>query len=346
MNVVLFGAGNTGREVLAMLRSIGIEPVAFLDETPQKIGTIIDSIPVKSPEEFASEATNKPLVIVCLAKTFTNTSLKIRKLNKIGFVAISFLQLPHIFPHLTTRFQTSIPRLLTSLDDINRLNALVFDDRSRKVLNEQIQFRLTLDGSVITSLDKLIYFPSPQDVPLDIQDQAYFLDAGAYDGDTLFMASGLLPQCIKAYAFEPDEANFSKLKLVVDKVGFECEAIQAAISDEDGVMAFSSSGDMSSSLDQNGTTTVVAMSLPRVLESNFTGHPCYLKFDIEGSEASAIKSALPWIARNKPKMAISIYHHPSDLWQIPLMIADLNVGYNIALRCYGYEGNEVVCYCF
>src|SRR5437763_16298668 len=47
--LALYGAGRFGREMLARLRSCGIEPVLFLDDTPAKQGSVVDGLEVVAP---------------------------------------------------------------------------------------------------------------------------------------------------------------------------------------------------------------------------------------------------------------------------------------------------------
>jgi len=54
-----------------------------------------------------------------------------------------------------------------------------------------------------------------------------------------------------------------------------------------------------------------------------------IKMDIEGAEMSALKGASKIIRKFKPMLAISAYHKPEDLWQIPIKIKELNVKYKI-----------------
>src|SRR3954470_19182151 len=48
-DIVLFGAGNLGRRTSAGLRSIGIEPLCFIDNNEARWGESLEGIPVLSP---------------------------------------------------------------------------------------------------------------------------------------------------------------------------------------------------------------------------------------------------------------------------------------------------------
>ena len=50
------------------------------------------------------------------------------------------------------------------------------------------------------------------------------------------------------------------------------------------------------------------------------------------------------IIRNKPKLAICVYHKPCDLWEIPLLIKSIVPEYKIYLRHYSGSILESVCY--
>ena len=59
--LVLFGAGNLGRRTLAGLRTIGIEPLCFIDNDEAKWGRNLNGLLVLSPKEgvklYGSRAT-------------------------------------------------------------------------------------------------------------------------------------------------------------------------------------------------------------------------------------------------------------------------------------------------
>ena len=77
---------------------------------------------------------------------------------------------------------------------------------------------------------------------------------------------------------------------------------------------------------------------------NMNGAPVYLKFDVEGAEWEALKGCEKLLARARPLMAISAYHRPDDLWQLPLYIDSLGLGCRFYLRTQGEDGMDVICY--
>jgi len=70
----------------------------------------------------------------------------------------------------------------------------------------------------------------------------------------------------------------------------------------------------------------------------------YIKMDLEGSEMHALKGAKSTILKNKPKLAISLYHNQSHLVDIYKFISGLNLGYKFYFRIHTKVGSDVVLY--
>jgi hypothetical protein len=72
--------------------------------------------------------------------------------------------------------------------------------------------------------------------------------------------------------------------------------------------------------------------------------PTFIKMDIEGSEIDALNGAAGIIRRDKPKLAVCVYHKPSDLWKIPLLVHNLQPKYQFYLRHYSNHLSDTVLY--
>ena len=66
--------------------------------------------------------------------------------------------------------------------------------------------------------------------------------------------------------------------------------------------------------------------------------------DIEGAELEALKGEEKTIQANRPDLGICVYHSPSHLWEIPLYLHGLGVGYRLYLRNYTSFTGETVLY--
>jgi FkbM family methyltransferase len=70
----------------------------------------------------------------------------------------------------------------------------------------------------------------------------------------------------------------------------------------------------------------------------------FIKMDIEGSEAAALEGAHKTISECRPKLAICLYHKPSDLWTIPAEIKGKYPFYDLYLDHHSLHGEETVMY--
>ena len=50
------------------------------------------------------------------------------------------------------------------------------------------------------------------------------------------------------------------------------------------------------------------------------------------------------IARDRPVIAMCVYHQQPHLWQLPLLVQSMVDGYAYYLRPYNEEGWDLVCY--
>ncbi len=74
-------------------------------------------------------------------------------------------------------------------------------------------------------------------------------------------------------------------------------------------------------------------------------NPTHIKMDVEGAEYDAIKGAEKTIARHRPNLAICLYHKSSDLWEIPLLIHEIEPRYDMYIRVHEDLCLSTVLYC-
>ena len=66
--------------------------------------------------------------------------------------------------------------------------------------------------------------------------------------------------------------------------------------------------------------------------------------DIEGAEYNTIMGAKETIIKHKTRMAISLYHKPSDIYEIPILLMKLRDDYKFYIRHYTNCMWEMVLY--
>ncbi len=70
----------------------------------------------------------------------------------------------------------------------------------------------------------------------------------------------------------------------------------------------------------------------------------FIKMDLEGSEMMALKGAEKIIKRNKPKLAICIYHSDQDMLEIIKYIHQLVPEYRLYIRHHSTSYIDTVLY--
>ena len=94
-------------------------------------------------------------------------------------------------------------------------------------------------------------------------------------------------------------------------------------------------------MSETGETEVQARRLDDVLAGRKV---TFIKMDIEGSEMAALRGAERIIREQRPRLAISIYHKPEDMWEIPSYILQCHPDYKLYVRHYSISDTETVLY--
>ena len=345
--VVVFGAGSTSTCYQKCFELEGIRPVYYIDNSAAKQGTVFHGVSVVSVEELVSlqHTFSKPvLVLIC--------SLQISACKQIQ------LQMQKCGLTYTTVdayvFKKNKPLIKEVYD-------LLEDDFSRDVYAGIIQSRVdagTIPESIICDEQ---YFTLPQFLS-DSQTEV-FVDLGAYVGDTIEQyinkRSGMFK---KIYAFEPDSLNFSalnyrslrlkkewafsddKLTLIHAGVGAKTERKLFSTPICEGGVSFSANLGASFATETNeNAEEIMIYAIDDYFKDQQVG---FIKADIESYELNMLHGAESVIKRDKPLLAVSIYHSASDMFMVPLFIREICKDYKLKIRQHKYSLTETVLYAY
>jgi FkbM family methyltransferase len=278
-----------------------------------------------------------------------------KKLNNDGFTNVinftdSVLLLPSILKETAKTNYLWLVEDVKSMLDVEKLklvSEILVDEKSKMLLEKIIALRSTLDVKHYITPTDTEYFPS--DIPiLQNLNSINFVDCGAYTGDSV---EELLKQTINvssSISFEPDTKNLlslqsqlQTLKQKYSKTNFL--VFPVGIYSSNSILKFSNNGiDSSASFNENSNIDVPVVALDTVL---LNSNPNYIKMDIEGAEKEALLGAIQTIQKHKPNLAICLYHKPQDLWELPLLIKEIEPSYDMYIRVHEDMCLSTVLYC-
>ena len=350
--IVLFGAGRLGRRTLQGLRRVGRTALAFADNAEQLWGSTIDGVPVLSPAEAAARFGKSATFVVTIWRAggthrYEQSRRQLAGLDCTHVVPMMVLGWKYpdeMLPH----YCLDLPHgVLDDASSVRQAFELLSDSRSQAEFVAQLRFRLFAD------LDALPHPDSEQQYLASglysVRDDDVFVDGGAYDGDTLRSVLASRRPFLEYVALEPDAANFGELQRYVGTLPLpvrqRVKVLQIAAYSHRRRMRIDGSGSASavliSATGPSQPDDVECVPLDEICERRRVG---FLKLDIEGAEPDAILGARRVLARDRPIVAMCVYHRQNHLWQLPLLVRSLVDDYHYYLRPYNEEGWDLVCY--
>lgn len=196
-------------------------------------------------------------------------------------------------------------------------------------------------GSLIENMMQAQYFDL-EDLRCD--DDEVFVDVGCLNGATVW---GFIKWCQgkyrHIYCFEPDTKCFSVCSESLSDLINEGNVtlIEKGVGAVQGKVRFQSADRGMSSISVDGNMEIDVMRLDDVFcDTRVT----FLKMDIEGAERDALRGAEHVIRRDRPKLAISVYHRKEDIVKIPALLLDFQPNYTFYMRHYSLSSGETVLY--
>ena len=365
--VILFGAGSLGIRLCNALRINGVNISCFCDNDPEIIGGECAEHPVISTEHLKRDHLES-LIIISVSRSRVQ---EIRnQLLSLGFSNDS-ISIP---PFDSLLYYSNVVKLYWSIYDLHAhaeqlkdTYDLLFDHKSKELFIHRMAlfaggFDYRSFERFIDTFADLISNRSPDLFSSPRYDENHFYfnsDFLPLDKNEVFANVGaLVGECAIEFAkaceakgfkyreivnFEPDPSNFLLLRANMEHLK-NVTCLPYGLWSHRSSLRFSNPAQSALAgtpgwLDENGDQVVQVVSLDEELpNANIT----FMKMDVEGAENEAIKGAAETIRRNKPKLAISLYHKRDDIFEIPLLIHQLYPGYKFYLRHHSTTFSETV----
>ena len=346
--IYIYGTGKAGQEVWQLLTNRGLKITGYMDHHTSE-NYFIDGVPIFQPDSPTISSRNQTVIVLAIHNREADMPALISRLQSLGYV--TFISMVDLYDDFATQlgskyWLTRRTFYLSYEREIDAVASLFTDQGSLNVFDCMMRFRLTGNYALLPTPDlECQYFPA--DLP-PWPSQLRFVDCGAYNGDTLvsFLRAEYEYQAVAA--FEPDQENFRKLSLYVSQnqekfpntVLYPCGVYSSTTQ-----LTFETGVGEATKVSDKGNTVVQCTSLD---ESIPTFAPDLIKMDIEGAEMEAILGAKQLINMYQPALAISVYHHPAHIWEVPLLINQIaqeyNIRYTYFLRAHAQNGFDTIFY--
>lgn len=199
------------------------------------------------------------------------------------------------------------------------------DNLSKNILLKHLYYRLSFNNSVFLDVQEKF---ENQYFDIQISDSDIFVDGGCFDGKTSIELLNRNKNIEKVYCFEPDANNLKKIYKNLQKYS-QVNIMECGLWNKEEELGFLSTSDEISRVVENSDYKIILNTI-----DNLVPDATFIKLDIEGSEEKAIEGAWNTIQKGSPKLAISIYHRPNDLFEILNLIKLINKNYHFYIRHY------------
>ncbi len=337
--IALYGAGLMGLDAVEYLRDRRLKITCFIDNSVQKQGTTLAGIPIVSFDHPLVKASSFVLITT---RTAVNEISK--QLHADGFDYMSFLAF-YVLDNLT--------RYATVRNDIfeDEMSQTCLDGLLLAMLTGQLKYCAEI-------MNETPYFCLSHFQNIG---EEHFIDAGAYVGDTtekfIWSNTGLFQHI---HLFEPGLLQFKALQTRMHRLIAEwaldprnISMINAGLAEHNGRACFGTSSSKLAATAIIEDDSIINNEMPGVdvwsLDSYLEQNQCpvsFIKADIEGMEVQMLLGADTVIRKYRPKLAISVYHKPWDLFDIIEIVRSYVSEYKFSLRHHSSNLSETVLYCW
>lgn len=326
--LIIYGTGKVAGIFYEYCRHNGWEILAICDSNPAKVGTVFKDRVVSDFDSSIKDIDNYSVAIATGPKAFDE--IRSMLLNKIEASKLFFNECPFN----NTQREEFVNLIHTQQERLNALYEKLSDEKSQEVMIQVLKGNVSENNQFFIDAFSLgQYFNELTDG----SDEEYFVDAGAYIGDTLeTFIEYKQGRFNKIYSFEPFKECFEGLVKTASKypeLRDKIELYNMGLFSRNGQVNFDSTLPGGSNKIDNSASSDNTFEITTLDELNLE-KVTFIKMDIEGSEYDALLGATETIKKYKPKLAICVYHKVADILDLSEYIESLNLGYKFYLRHY------------
>ena len=313
--IVIYGMGNGADKIINELEKLGISIHGIMASDDFVRGQTFHGFTVKKLSDFSGE----DIVILTAFGSQRDDVIK----HIISLSRKYTLFAPDVPVYGDNIFNSSFYEL--HKNEIEKVFDILADDFSKKVLENEIKFKLTGNINYLTEI-----FTNKDEIfkILNLNSNESYLDLGAYRGDTIQEFLHYAKNYSHITALEPDKKTFRKLKEYANDL-HDIQLWNMGIWDSDGYVNFENSIGRGSSVSTTGQQKLAVTKIDTLFRVQRVS---YIKTDVEGAEFQALKGGINTLRRDKPKLNIAIYHRSEDIFTLPHLIHEINPNYKIYLR--------------
>lgn len=332
----IFGASDTGKRLAKKLLDQGLVIRGIWDNDVLKQGEYIYGIPIISYDTLEREK-NINLFIGCayaLQEENRINQLKCRGIYELGKTT----------EDLKERFSAYAEDIKNFIAVNDENKEIYADQQSKQVSDAIVEFMTKYDASAtkkIASKEEHYLIKEVLDYGLSVN--SVFVDCGAFTGEFPISLINNNIKFEKCYCFEMENDNCKKAVENMRKMGLEekVEVVNAGISQKSGMVYFEKSGANSKLVEYQTPNCAKVVSIDDYFSDT---HVNFIKMDIEGAEMGALKGGISVIKRDRPILAISVYHSLEDRMNIPRYLYNELDEYKFYLRQHSIWFAETVLY--
>jgi FkbM family methyltransferase len=347
---VVFGCGGLGRRAIEKLTGLGVRPLALCDNNRSLWATEIEGIPVVSVNQAAAQFGEDSLFLIAVWNPHHWYGETAQQLKAAGVRSItSYLPLFWRFPNdfLPVVLLNDLPaKVYEAKEDVLAAERYWADDLSLRIYRANIHWRaMGNPESMPPRPDENTYLPKDIFAPVN---EECILDCGAYDGDTVRQFLNRYGQNFAAiYPIEGDAVSFERLQKYIGTLppttARKIHPTHCAVGAMRAIVRFGFDGVTGSKAGHADSASIDVPCYP-LDDLPITEPVTMIKMDIEGAEYDGLLGARRLTQRDKPILAICVYHRQNDIWRIPLLVRDLLPQHKLYLRSYEGDGFQTVLY--